>query len=121
MALLEKLIAQPPPLRLSEGGVLRVGKTRVRLDTVIEAFRNGSTPEEIVYKYPSLNLTDVYAVITYYLWHRDEVNQYLNEQRRLNEEAKAENEKRFPSAGIRERLLARRAAKLEPTDALPDR
>jgi hypothetical protein len=86
-----------------------VGGTRVRLETIINAFKNGSTAEEILLKYPSLNLTDIYAVITYYLWSRKEVEAYLEERHRLAEAVHQENETRFPSAGIRERLLARRA------------
>jgi hypothetical protein len=82
----------------------------VRLETVIGAFKNGCSAEEILLKYPSLNLTDIYAVITYYLWHRQEVEDYLEECRRQEEEVRRENEARFPSQGVRERLLARRAA-----------
>jgi Protein of unknown function (DUF433) len=67
----------------------------------------GSTAEEILLKYPSLNLTDIYAVITYYLWSREEVEAYLEERRRQEEAVRRESETRFPSAGIRGRLLAR--------------
>jgi uncharacterized protein (DUF433 family) len=66
-------VAQPPPIQADDAGVLRVGGTRVRLETVINAFNSGSTAEEILLKYPSLNLTDIYAIITYYLWSREEV------------------------------------------------
>ena len=59
------------------GGVLRVGQTRVRLATVIHAFNEGATAEEIVNYYPSLSLADVYAVISYYLNHRQEIDHYL--------------------------------------------
>jgi uncharacterized protein (DUF433 family) len=102
-------VAQPPPIQEDDAGVLRVGGTRVRLETVINAFNNGSTAEEILLKYPSLNLTDIYAVITYYLWSRDEVDAYLEERCQQEEAVRRENEARFPSAGVRERLLARRA------------
>ena len=34
-------------MRVDEQKVLRVGKTRVTLDSLIEAFRRGETPEEI--------------------------------------------------------------------------
>ena len=101
-------VAQPPPIQVDEAGVLRVGETRVRLETVINAFKSGSTAEEILLKYPSLNLTDVYAVITYYLWSREEVDAYMEERRRQEEAVRRENEARYPSAGVRERLLARR-------------
>ena len=102
-------VAQPPPLQTDDAGVLRVGGTRVRLETIINAFNSGSTAEEILLKYPSLNLTDIYAVITYYLWSREEVDAYLEERRHQEEAVRRENEVRFPSAGVRERLLARRA------------
>jgi uncharacterized protein (DUF433 family) len=102
-------VAQPAPIQADADGVLRVGGTRVRLETIINAFKNGSAAEEILLKYPSLNLTDIYAVITYYLWSREEVEAYLEERRRLEEAVRRENETRFPPAGVRERLLARRA------------
>src|SRR2546430_1056088 len=108
MSRLCELVAQPAPLQTDEDGVIRVGGTRVRLDTVIGAFHNGCAAEEILLKYPSLNLTDIYAVITYYLWSREEVEGYLEERRRVEEAVRRENETRFPPAGVRERLLARR-------------
>jgi uncharacterized protein (DUF433 family) len=107
MSLLEALVAQPPPLRKDEDDVLRIGDTRVRLESILGAFHNGATPEEILFKYPSLNLTDIYAVITYYLWHPSEVETYLQERKRLEEETQQELEARFPPQGIRERLFRR--------------
>lgn len=41
------LVAEKPPIKLDGDDVFRVGGTRVRLETVIAAFENGSTPEEI--------------------------------------------------------------------------
>lgn len=102
------LVAQPIPCQLHEDGVLRITGTRVRLDTVISSFNSGYSAEEILLKYPSLNLTDIYAVITYYLWHREDVDQYLKERQGITEQVRQENERRFPSQGIRDRLLARR-------------
>lgn len=107
MQALETLVAEPVPLERDADGVLRVRGTRVRLDTVLHTYHAGCSPEEIRIKYPSLNLTDVYAVITYYLWHRDEVDAYLETRRTLAEQVQAANEARFPPDGVRERLLAR--------------
>ena len=67
MGLTETLIAEPPPLHEDQDGVVRVGGTRVTLDTVVEAYEEGATPEEIVLQYSSLKLSDVYATIGYYL------------------------------------------------------
>src|SRR3954453_21340341 len=69
-AVLESLTPEPPPLRLDSNCVLRVGSTRVPLDTVIYAFNTGSTAEGIHEDYSSLELADIYLVIGYYLRHR---------------------------------------------------
>ena len=83
MQLLDSLTAVPAPLESDPDGVFRVTGTRVRLDTVLTAFHQGSSAEEIVLKFPSLRLTDVYSVITYYLWRRQEVDEYLQQRRAL--------------------------------------
>jgi uncharacterized protein (DUF433 family) len=100
--------AEPVPLVPDSDGVMRVGGTRVTLDTVITAFCEGLTPESIVEQYPTLRLSDVYSVIGYYLNHADEVNVHLVERQRLAADVRRENETRFDPSGIRDRLLARR-------------
>ena len=100
--------APPVPLRTDEQGVMRVGKTRVPLDTVVYAFNQGASPEEIVMSYPTLELPDVYAVVNYYLYNRAEVDGYLSQREAVAACVREENERRFPQAGIRARLLARR-------------
>jgi len=101
------LTADLPPLATGDDGVVRVGGTRVTLDTVVEAFREGLTPEEIQQQYPSLGLAHVYSAITYYLQHRPEVEEYLGERAGQREEVRREAEARFAPTGIRERLLGR--------------
>ncbi len=102
------LLTKPVPLNADAHGVLRVGNTRVSLDTVVYAFNQGSTPEEIVADYSTLGLVDVYAVITYYLQTQAEVGDYLQQHQTQRDELRREVEVRFPQAGLRERLLARR-------------
>ncbi len=109
MSALDEIVAEKPPLRKDEDGVYRVGNTRVRLETLVTAFENGCTPEEIQIKYPSLQLAEVYSVVTCYLHHHLAVDEYLKDRRRLIERTDREIEKRSPSAGLRERLLARRS------------
>lgn len=101
--------ADPVPLRTDTDGVVRIGGTRVTLDLVIGAFRDGATAEEICYRYPTLELADVYAAISYYLRRRDDVEDYLREGRRQAEETRKEIEGRLDPQGIRDRLLARQA------------
>lgn len=99
--------AAAPPLRTDSGGTVRVGRTRVSLESVVYAFDRGATPEEIVESFSTLALEDVYAVIAWYLRHRPEVRAYLDAQRAREEETRQLWEERYPQNGLRERLLAR--------------
>jgi uncharacterized protein (DUF433 family) len=100
--------AEPVPLVTDADGVVRIDSTRVTLDTVIAAFREGMTAEGIVEQYPSLRLADVYSVIGYVLSHQEAVDAYLRSRQQLAAEVRRENEARFDPAGVRDRLLARR-------------
>lgn len=106
--MLESAPGQTVPLTEVDG-VLRVGGTRVTLDTIVAAFEEGATPEEIAQQYPSLNLADVYAVIGYYWQNQSAIQQYLSE--RQADGIRRQNEARFNPQGVRERLWARRADK----------
>lgn len=99
------------PLREDADGVIRVGKTRVTLKTVVEAFNEGATAEEISLQYPALELAAIYAVLAYYLQHRDAVKAYLSDLSAFALKTRIENEAKFNPGGLRERLLARRKAK----------
>jgi uncharacterized protein (DUF433 family) len=98
------------PLRTNADGVVLVGKTRVPIDTVVYFFNEGATAELIAHKFPTLDLADVYAVISYYLRHRLAVDEYLRQREEHGAAIRRENEARFSQVGLRERLLARRAA-----------
>lgn len=100
------------PLRVDDTGTVRIAKTRVILELVVHAFRDGATPEQIVQDYDTLDLADVYCVIGYYLRHRAEVDAYLSERAREGEELRKkieESQRHLPD--IRARLLAARAKK----------
>ncbi len=103
------IAAELAPLEADSDGVVKVGKTRVTLDTVIAVFNQGTTAEEIVYRYPSLKLADVYATIAFYLKHQPEVETYLERRRQQAQEIRKMNEARFDPQGLRARLLARKA------------
>jgi len=102
------VVADPVPLTTWGDGVVRVGKTRVTLDSVVSAFVKGASLEDIARRYPSLELADVYAVIAYYLRHHADVESYLRDRERQRAEVRWENELRFDPAGVKERLLVRR-------------
>ncbi len=99
---------EPTPLTVNADDVVLVRGTRVPLDTVVLEFKQGATAEEIVEQYSSLDLADVYAVISYYLRHQSDVETYLQQRQQQAEEVRAENERRFPTKGLRDRLLAQR-------------
>ncbi|MEG4170760.1 MULTISPECIES: DUF433 domain-containing protein [Microcoleus] len=105
------VVAEQAPLKTNADGVVRVGNTRVTLDTVIAVFKQGTTAEEIVYRYPSLRLADVYATIAFYLNHQQEVETYLQQRQQQAQEIRKMNEARFDPQGLRDRLLARKAEK----------
>ena len=96
-------------LRVDAGGAVRVGKSRISLDLVVEQYENGMAPEDMVRAYDSLVLADVHEVIAYYLRHRDEVQAYLKQRAEEAEALRAKIEAQRPRIS-REELLARRSA-----------
>ncbi len=107
--------ADPIPVQLDPYGAARVGGTRVTLDTIVNVFNQGNSAEEIHADFPSVSLADIYATVAYYLRHRSEVEAYLRERERLGAEIRKENEARFNARGLRERILARHAARQTST------
>jgi uncharacterized protein (DUF433 family) len=104
----EALTTEPIPLVLGSDGVMRVRGTRVTLDTVLAAFAQGATAEEIAQRYPSISLADAYQAIGYGLRHSSELEPYLARRRQESRETRELNESRWPPDGIRDRLMARR-------------
>jgi uncharacterized protein (DUF433 family) len=100
---------QPIPLVVTAEGVVRIEGTRVPLETVVRAFHQGATAEEITQDYPTLTLAQVYAVLAYYLWHCEAVDTYIAERALVSDASRAAHEARFDPTGIRARLLARQA------------
>ena len=105
------MIAMPPavevPLRTDEGGVIRIGNTRVTLQAIVADFHRGASPEEIAYHYSALSLSDVYLVVGYYLRERIEVDAYVRQQRMLADEARDAYEVDHSDDPLRARLLTR--------------
>lgn len=106
--------AEIPPLIQDDDQVVRVRGTRVTLDSIVGEYEDGATAEEIVQRYPTLALAEVYAVLAYYLKRRPEVEEYLASSRTIAEAVRSEYSKQFDQRGIRDRLLARRGASGEP-------
>jgi uncharacterized protein (DUF433 family) len=67
-------------VRVNEHGAMRIGNSRVVLDSMVAGFEQGHSPETLQQQYPRLSLEEVYGAITYYLAHTDEVRAYLKRQ-----------------------------------------
>lgn len=104
----DALTTEPIPVACGADGVLCVRGTRVTLETVVAAFREGATAEEIAQQYPSASLADIYQVIGYYLRHSTEIEAYHARRERDMGETRRVNESHWPPEGIRDRLMARR-------------
>jgi len=111
------LAKEPVPIETDLDGTARLSGSRVTLDSVVAAFNTGATAEEIVFQYPTLQLPDVYAVITYYLRQQKDVDTYLLERRKVSNRVRQHNQDRFGMIGVRERLLARQEKTKKAKDA----
>ena len=94
---------------------MRVTGSRIPIDTIVYHFKLGATAEEIGYKFSSLRLADIYGAIYYYLANREEVEEYLSRQEAegdaVQQRIESDPEYQQTKAEMRERLLARWAAK----------
>ena len=69
------------------GPKARIAGHRIRVqDVVIWHEKLGMSADEIVYHYPTITLADVYAALTYYWDHRDEIERNIVEERAFVEE-----------------------------------
>lgn len=107
MSITETLQAVAPPLEWYEGVTLRVQGTRIPLDTIVHEFERGATAEQIVMNFDTLKLTDVYAVIAYYLRNRPEVEAYLAKRKADQQQRATELDSQPFAAELRQRLSRR--------------
>lgn len=104
--------ATAPPLRMDEAGGIRIGQSRVTLDSLLAAYHAGATPEEIATQYSVLQLSDIYAVIAYYLTHCSQIDNYIESRQRDADNRRQQLAKKNNLAGLRARLLARQQSQL---------
>ena len=105
------------PLREEPAGVFRVGRSRVLLELVIQAFQGGATPEAIVQSYDTLNLADVYAVVSHYLANPVPFEEYLRERDAAAARMRAKIEAAQPPRDNLRAVLLARAKAMEPHGA----
>jgi len=96
------------PLEIDSHGRYRISGTRIGLEVVLQAYRQGKSPEQIVEDFSRLTLACVYQVLGYCLRHPDEIETYLC---RIDEEERQllAAHPEWQPEGLRARLEARRA------------
>lgn len=103
--------AMEAPLRIDEDGAVRIGQTRVLFTLVIDLYKNGVSPETIAVQFPSVALEQVYGAVAYYLQHRAEVDELLEQEEREAESIRRQIEATQRSNPTKAELLARLEAK----------
>ena len=92
-------------------GNLYAGNTRVTVRSIVEYWRHGVSPEQVQNGFPSVPLVAVYATITYYLEHREELDVWFAEEDERFAQHMAEVEAKNPEfyAMMRERFARYRS------------
>src|SRR5262245_51822636 len=96
------------PLMQTEDGTVRVIGTRINLDTLVNWFEQGDSPEDLHEGVPTLSLAQIKAVIAWYLDHRAEVQVYLDERYSEAEKMRQEIESQPGYVSLSELLRRRR-------------
>lgn len=76
-------------------GAYRITDSRVSLDSVVYAWRDGASPETIRDMFPVLTLEEVYGAVAFYLSHQEEVDEYLRQNEIEFEEARQKSNELF--------------------------
>ena len=100
---------QIAPLTLWEDGSIRIGSSRVTLDSVVREFTGGATAEQIQDDFPTLSLREIYGAIFYYLDHADQVQEYLRRRDQEADQIRSETEDRPRIDALRRRIRERNA------------
>jgi uncharacterized protein (DUF433 family) len=97
-------------IELREGAYYVPG-TRISLDSIVYAFREGCSAESIREDFEGLTLADVYGAIAFYLDRQADIDAYLLQ--RQEQWAELERQGSPPSADLQARLeRARRSVSL---------
>ncbi|HRI55934.1 MAG TPA: DUF433 domain-containing protein [Anaerolineae bacterium] len=96
---------------------IRLKGHRIGIETILLDYLDlGLFPEDIVLRYPSLNLEKVYATVTYYYRNQPKIDAYLQEYREYTERAYREQELNPSPAAKRLRELIRQREKSKSAD-----
>jgi uncharacterized protein (DUF433 family) len=99
-------------------GAYRITDSRISLDSVVYAWRDGLSPESIRENFPVLSLEEVYGAITFYLANQEEIDQHLSRNAAGFEAARQKNieQLRQNKPQLYERLVAYKRQKAAATE-----
>lgn len=96
------------PVRRDTVGVLRVGNTRVTLDTIVNTYEAGSIALEISHDYDAVTLSEISAAIDFYLHHKQALKLYFASRAQASTSALFDISIRQATSLIRDKLSSRR-------------
>ncbi len=89
----------------TRGGKPRIDGHRITVeDVAVWHERMGMSPDEIVFNYPSITLSDVYAALAYYFENRERINADILEGEKFVEKLRAGQPSIFEK--VRQRISA---------------
>jgi uncharacterized protein (DUF433 family) len=92
-------------IQVDDRSVARIAGSRIKvMHLVMEVMANGYTPEQLHEQFPHLRIAQIYAALTYYHDHKDEVDRQVEESIQLVDRLRAQAEetplhKRLREAG----------------------
>lgn len=93
MTQIENPVSLGDYVRREADGALYVAGSRISIESLIAAFRDGESPESIQEAYEVLSLEQVYGAITWCLAHPAEVDEYMRHQDQLWQKAREQSER----------------------------
>jgi uncharacterized protein (DUF433 family) len=77
-------------IRIDDAGVAWIDDTNVKvIEVVVDKLAHGSSAEEMHFQYPHLSLAQIYAALSYYHDHREEIDREVERQVQRAEEGAA--------------------------------
>lgn len=107
-------ITQKVPLTLWKDGSIRVKGTRLPIDRIVYAYKNGECPEEIYDSFPSdaYEVADIYSIIAYYLNNKSKIEKYMVKREKEAKEIKTKIESmpdyKEKTESLKEKILSRK-------------
>ena len=98
----------------TERGGWRVAGSRVSMDSIIHAYWQGESPEQIVQNFPTLSLEQVHGAMAFYLRHKDLMDAYMKRQAEHWQQLQGQCEQQ--NSDLRRRI-SERAEKMGPAGA----